>query len=301
MVAALTVAAMTALICLADCGLSRSAGERKEGLMEGATLMVKGKKLFYVERGAGHPVVLVHGNTGSSRWWSRVMDVSGARCLALDLPNFGRSDRLEPDEAIGSSDIDVYADYLIAFVEALRPTLGPDRPLLVGHSLGGAVAISALCRRPELWVGAVLVDSAPPSGLVTPEAHYAVIERFKSDRALLRSALASVCPTMDDPAFLDELTNDALLMNPESFAGNARALARFDRSGECGAYGGPVHVVWGRKDAIVTEAMARTTAAAFNRGSLEILDNVGHSAMIEDSAAFRDILARAVRQAYPAY
>ncbi|NLJ46106.1 MAG: alpha/beta hydrolase [Treponema sp.] len=265
--------------------------------METKTATVKGKKILYRESGAGYPVVLVHGNTGSSLWWTRIPDLPGARLVAPDLPNFGGSERLDAAEAPGASDIDLYADYLIAFAEAL----GLSRPVLVGHSLGGAVAISALVRRPELWASAVLVDSAPPSGLVTPDAHYPVIERFKTDRALLRSALAGVCPTMNDPAFLDELTDEALRMNPESFAGNARALARFDRSGDCGKYPGPVLVVWGRKDAIVTEAMARATAAAFAKGSLEILEHVGHSAMVEDPAAFREILARVVRKADPGY
>lgn len=261
------------------------------------TVIVKGRKILYRESGAGYPVLAVHGNTGSSLWWTRVREVPGARLVAPDLPNFGGSDRIDPSEAPGSSDIDLYADYLVAFAEAL----GLSRPVLVGHSLGGAVAISALVRRPELWAAAVLVDSAPPSGLVTPEAHYAAIERFKTDRALLRSALGAVCPTLDDPAFLDDLTDEALRMNPEAFAGNARALARFDRSGDCGRYSGPVFVVWGRKDAIVTEAMARATAAAFPGGSLQILENVGHSAMVEAPAAFREILVRAVRKADPGY
>lgn len=265
--------------------------------METKTATVKGRKILYRESGAGYPVLLVHGNTGSSLWWTRVGEVAGARLTAPDLPNFGGSDRLDPAEAPGSSDIDLYADYLIAFAE----DLGLFRPVLVGHSLGGAVAISALVRRPELWASAVLVDSAPPGGLVTPEAHYAAIERFKTDRALLRSALGAVCPAMDDPAFLDRLTDEALRMNPESFAGNARALARFDRSGDCGRYPGPVLVLWGRRDAIVTEAMARDTAAAFPMGSLRILENVGHSAMVEDPAAFREILAGVVRRADPGY
>ncbi len=265
--------------------------------METRTVTVKGRKILYREAGSGYPVLLVHGNTGSSLWWTRMGEVPGARLVAPDLPNFGGSDRLESAEASGSSDIDLYADYLIAFAEAL----GLSRSVLVGHSLGGAVAISALVRRPELWVSAVLVDSAPPTGLVTPEAHYAAIERFKTDRALLRSALGAVCPTLDDPAFLDRLTDEALRMNPESFAGNARALARFDRRADCGLYPGSVRVVWGRKDAIVTEAMARATAEAFPKGTLEILEHVGHSAMVEDPTAFREILVRAVRKADPGY
>jgi branched-chain amino acid transport system permease protein len=258
--------------------------------MKENTIGILGRRIHYLFWGEGIPVLLVHGNTGSCRWWTRVPGVAGALFVAPDLPNFGKSDRLDEAEAPAASDIDRYADYVIALAQALEL----DRPILVGHSLGGAVAISALCRRPELWRSAVLVDSAPPTGLVTPEAHYAAIEAFKTDRNLLRSALAAVCPTLDDPGFLDKLTDDAWRMNPASFAGNARALARFNRSAECGAYKGRVTVVWGRKDVIVTEAMARQTAGAFPSGELQILENVGHSAMIEDPEGFRGILAQAV-------
>jgi len=266
------------------------AGIRKEVPMDRRTLVVEGKKIAYLESGTGYPVLLVHGNTGSSRWWTRVMDVPGARMLALDLPNFGHSDRLDESQAPGAADIDLYADYVIAFAQALKL----EKPMLVGHSLGGAVAISALCRRPELWASAVLVDSVPPSGLVTPEAHYSTIERYKTDRALLRSALASVCPAMDDPEFLDELTDEVGHMNPSVYAGNARALARFNREAECGAFPGAVHVVWGRMDRLVTEDMARRTARAFPKGSLEIVDHVGHSIIVEDPNAFMKILCRAL-------
>ena len=224
--------------------------------MKERSISILGRRMNFLYWVEGAPVLLIHGNTGSCRWWTRVTEVPGALFVAPDLPNFGKSDRLDEAEAPAASDIARYADSVMALAQALEL----DRPILVGHSLGGAVAISALCRRPELWRSAVLVDSASPSGLVTPEAHYAAIEAFKTDRSLLRSALAAVCPTLDDPAFLDKLTDDALRMNPASFAGNARAPARFNRSADCGAYKGPVKVVWGRKDAIVTEAMARQTA-----------------------------------------
>ena len=81
------------------------------------------------------------------------------------------------------------------------------------------------------------------------------------------------------PAFLDELTEDAMAMAPHAFSGNARALARFDYTGRAGAYTGPVMVVWGRKDSIITEAMARETAAAYRGSRLLVLDSVGHSVM----------------------
>jgi branched-chain amino acid transport system permease protein len=258
--------------CVPGCG---------EKTMNGRMVEVLGKKMYYVESGTGAPMVLVHGNTGSSTWWSQVMDMPGHRVVAPDLPNFGRSDQLDV------ADIDVYADYLAAFIAVL----GLDAPVVVGHSLGGAVMMSMAARRPELAKAMVLVDSAAPAGLSTPEEHYPYIELFRTNRDMMRQALAAVAPSMKNDALLDHLTDDAMKMAPLAFAGNARALERFNYVGRAGAFKGPVLVIWGRKDSIITEAMARDTAAAYANARLEIIDTVGHSVMVEAPQKFTTLLA----------
>jgi len=249
----------------------------KEKAMDGKTINVLGTNMYYVEQGTGSPVVLVHGNTGSSTWWSQVMDLSGYRVIAPDLPNFGRSGALKV------ADLDVYADHLAAFIAALKL----ETPVVVGHSLGGGVVMSMAARHPEIAKAIVLIDSASPAGLVTPEAHYPYLEMFKTNRDMMRQALAAVAPAMKNDQLLDSLTDDAMKMAPLAFAGNARALERFNYVGRAGAFKGPVLVIWGRKDAIITEAMARDTAAAYGNARLEILDGVGHSVMVEDPATFK--------------
>jgi len=107
---------------------------------------------------------------------------------------------------------------------------------------------------------------------------------------LMRKALASVTPAMKDEKLLDELTDDAMRMAGHAFSGNARALERFDYVGRAGAFTGPVLVLWGRKDIIITEAMARETAAAYGNSRLEILEDVGHSAIVEAPAEFKRLL-----------
>jgi branched-chain amino acid transport system permease protein len=268
---ALVALVCAAVVALIACASPRGNGLHEEDSMDGKTVSVMGKELHYVENGSGSPVVLVHGNTGSSRWWGGIMDLPGHRVIALDLPNFGRSDALEV------ADIDVYADHLAAFIAAL----GLVRPAVVGHSLGGAVVMSMAARNPELAAAVVLVDSGSPAGLKTPEEHYPYIEMFRTNRAMMRQALAAVAPTMKDDALLDVLTDDAMRMAPIAFSGNARALERFNYVGRAGAFKGPVLVIWGRKDSIITEAMARETAAEYPDASLEILEGVGHSVMVE--------------------
>jgi pimeloyl-ACP methyl ester carboxylesterase len=246
-----------------------------------AVIEVQSVQIRYVEQGDGVPVMYVHGNTGSLRWYERVMDIPGYRTVAMDMPNFGGSGPLpvEPD-------LDRYADWVAGFIRAR----GLDRPVLVGHSLGGGVCLSLVARFPDLVRGMILVDSAGPSGLVTPEDHYPFIEVMRTNRVVLAQALAAVVPTLADREFFEVLVDEATRMAAPAWVGNARALARFDCAGRCGAFAGPVLVLRGAKDPLITEAMARETAAAFPRGRLEMLDHVGHSPMVEDPAGFAAIV-----------
>jgi haloalkane dehalogenase len=107
---------------------------------------VFGSSMFYREAGAGPPVLLPHGNPTSSYLWRHVLDRatgSGHRWIAPDLIGMGRSDR--PPLGYRLSD---HVAYLDGFVEALRL----DRPILVGHDWGVALALDRLRRHP---VGAV--------------------------------------------------------------------------------------------------------------------------------------------------
>jgi len=243
----------------------------------GAQIVVRGTRIVYAERGEGRPVVCLHGNTGSRRWFERVMEATGCRVIAPDLPGFGESEAL-PD----APDIARYADAAADFIHALRLT----GTVLVGHSLGGAVAMSVAVRSPDLLGGLVLVDSAPPSGFPTPEARHPLIERMRTDRELLAAALRATVPALGDEQFFSRLVDDATRMARPAWIGNALALGAFSCVRECGVFSKPVLVVWGRRDVIVTEEMARETAQAFPRGRFMVLDHVGHSPPVEDPPGF---------------
>jgi pimeloyl-ACP methyl ester carboxylesterase len=254
--------------------------------MDGTIVEIDDLAISFVERGEGVPLLYVHGNTGSWRWFERVMEVPGVRTVALDMPNFGRSKPLS-----GEPDIDRYADAVAAFIRARAL----DRPVLVGHSLGGAVAMSLAARHPGVPRALVLVDSAAPGGLATPKDRHPVIELMRTNRAVLQQALRAVVPALKDDAFFARLVDDAAMMAAPAWVGNAEALGRFDYRGRLAAFTGPVLVAWGRKDVIVTEAMARETAAAFPDARLEPIDGVGHSLMVEDPKRFVALIVDFIR------
>jgi pimeloyl-ACP methyl ester carboxylesterase len=109
----------------------------------------------------GQPgVVLVHGGAAHSRWWDHVAPLlaAGRRVAAIDLSGHGDSGR----RTVYS--LDIWADELIAVAEAAG-IAGP--PVLVGHSMGGFVTLTAARRHGAVLTGVLAIDS--PVRELTPE------------------------------------------------------------------------------------------------------------------------------------
>ncbi len=256
--------------------------------METKTETVRGVPISYREEGSGaQDVLYIHGNTGCNLWFEKVMSQEGCRVVAPDMPNFGESGHID------TADIDLYAEYMAEFCAAV----GLNSPAVVGHSLGGGVAMSLAVHFPDMVGSLVLVDSCAPGGLHTPEEHYAAIDLFRTNRDMLLQGLAATTPTLTDTDFLDRLVDAGMKMNGIAFAGNARALDSFSVEGRTQAFTKPVLVVHGARDIIITKEMAQETADAFPSASTVFLDDVGHSVMVEKPELFSEILQNFLRTA----
>lgn len=115
---------------------------------------VDGTRLHFLIRGAGRPVVLIHGNPGSSQDWTRLFGPLAAnhKAIAFDRPGHGLSQR--PKQ--GDATVEVQARLLH---DALKQ-LHVERPIVVGHSWGGALALVYAINYPEEVAGVVLVAPA---------------------------------------------------------------------------------------------------------------------------------------------
>ena len=142
----------------------------------------------------GPRIAFLHGLFGQGRNWTQIAKaVSGpsgsdARCLLVDLPDHGRS----PWSAEFS--LDTYAD---AVASTLRDEGGDDGWTVVGHSLGGKVAMVLALRHPELVERLVVVDIAPRS--------YGSLERFEGYISeMQRLPLAELTSRSDAEARFEE-------------------------------------------------------------------------------------------------
>ena len=114
----------------------------------------RGEQLWYEDRGAGCPVVLVHGWCMSSAVWKYQYEgfKGSFRLLAPDLRGHGRS-----QETSGPLDFDSFSEDLVDFFDAL----GLAKVVLVGWSMGAQIALQASAELSRRLAGMVLVSATP--------------------------------------------------------------------------------------------------------------------------------------------
>lgn len=133
---------------------ARYAAERLRAGASEHTLRVGDHDWDYLEAGSGAPVVIVHGFAGSKEYWLPLLPhlPRERRYVLVDLPGWGRSTRIEGADY----GIPAQAGRLADFITAL----GLERPVVVGHSMGGHVAGVLGTRHPDKVSALVLVAPA---------------------------------------------------------------------------------------------------------------------------------------------
>lgn len=119
---------------------------------EGSFLNIHGSKVHYLEQGQGPAIVMIHGLSGVAQnfGYQVLGDLAKEhRVIAIDRPGSGYSVR-HPRSA---ATLEVQADIVAGVIDAL----GLDQPLLVGHSLGGAVSLATALRHPDKVSGLALI------------------------------------------------------------------------------------------------------------------------------------------------
>jgi len=248
----------------------------------------------YIERGDGEPVVLIHGvGLNAEAWGPQIESLSKShRAIAVDMPGHGGS---APLPAGASLD-----DYVARLGDFLR-ALNIPQANVIGHSMGGLVALGFALAHPEraLRVGVVnSVYQRDPESRTAVEARAAELERSGTSgdiEAPLNRWFGSEDsePRRAVRRWLSEV-------DPAGYATAYRVFATSDRafSGRLGELPMPALFATGSLDPNSTPEMARAMAAAAPRGKALVLDGQRHMMNLVDPAAvtqaLRDLLAQPV-------
>jgi len=258
------------------------------------TADVGGRKISYAGAGQdGDVVLLVHGYGGDRNSWLFLQEPLAARyrVYALDLPGHGTSAK-----DVGEGSLSVLADAVTGVLDAL----GAERAHLVGHSMGGAVALAAAARDPVRIASLTLIA---PSGF-GPEINAGYLRGF-ADAQTRRELKAVIGQLFDDESLVTrQLVDDLLAYKRLDGVDEAlHALAdtlldgeaqRGDSAASLVAIGGaaPVTVIWGRADRIIPAAQAESVAGAVRH----LIDGAGHMPHMERpaevQAAVEETIAR---------
>ena len=231
-------------------------------------VLVSGRPVRYEVAGEGDPVVLVHGLSGSTRWWDRnVPDLAKHyRVYLVNLPGFGSFRRRAQRFVLAEA-----TSWLHSWMEAV----GLEEAHLVGHSMGGYLSLKLAAWRPKTVRKLVLVDPAGmPSGR-TMIGHLGPL--------LLSARYAR-------PTFLPVLVRDALYAGPFTLWRTARDLLAEDARGELGRIGMPTLLVWGDRDPLIPPSIGDVMRAEIPDSRLLVIEGAGHNPMFDCPEAFNGAL-----------
>jgi len=267
---------------------------------QGKFIDVGGVKIYYVEKGQGEPILLLHGFALSTEAWkNQIQEFSkNYRVIAIDLPGFGYSDRSMSINYSRRSQ----AEFVNRFMEATRIT----RAVVVGHSMGGGIAAQLALAHPEKVGKLVLVDSAGYEKV--PErwgainipifdrfvARFFIMNKFAATRLLGKAYF-------DDKKMTRELVDQFL--RPAYVKDSLQVLIKMTLDQRTEDFPNKIKdikqstfILWGREDEIIGAGSAERFHFDIKVSQLVIMPDVGHLPFLERPDQFNAYLTEFLKK-----
>ena len=251
---------------------------------------------------SGPNVVLIHGVGRFAEEWLPSIDKLAAhhRVYALDLPGHGLTDK-PLSASYGLVD-------MAGFVKAFTESLGIGQAHIIGHSLGGGIALRLVLRFPEAVRKLVLVCPAGLGKEATLILRIATVPLLGEilTRPSLKGTRRLLKEFVNDPALLSEEFvefNYRMAAQP----GAQQAVLKTLRTAgnlfgqyedtyrpivnNLGKIKQPVLIIWGRQDRVLPVAHGQAAVTRFPTASLEVIENCGHLPMLEDTHIFNELIS----------
>ncbi len=265
-------------------------------------LELHGDRVAYQDVGSGEALLLLHGMAGSSETWRAVIPQLARRyrVVAPDLIGHGQSAKPRGDYSLGA---------FAVWLRDLLDELGVTRATIVGHSLGGGVAMQFVYQHPDYCQRLILISSgglgpdvglvlrllsAPGAELVLPVIAPPPVLTIGNKLRTWFSSAGIQSPRGTEvwsaySSLADSQTRNAFLRTLRSvvdYRGQAvSALNRLHLTSEL-----PTMAIWGDRDKIIPVEHAHAAHAARAGSRIEVLAGVGHFPQVERPSEVVDLI-----------
>ncbi len=280
--------------------------------MKTKDVMLHGRPVSYLEAGSGPVLLLIHGMAGNFENWQSVIEPLARHhtVIAPDLPGHGGSAPGGGDYSLGS---------LASGLRDLLVALGHKRATLVGHSLGGGIAMQFSYQFPEVTERLVLVSSGGLGPEVSailraaalPGADFFIATTAGASQRLggaIGRGLGAV-GLRPNPDVAEVARGYTSLADPDRRAAFLATVRSVIGTGGQRLHAGdrlylaegmPVLIIWGARDPIIPVSHGEAAHEAIPGSHLEIFDGVGHLPQLEAPAQFVTVLERFLEETEPA-
>ena len=231
-------------------------------------------------------MVFLHGIGGRASGWAPIQQAcanAGYSSLAWDMPGYGESPLISP------YDFDGLADALAALMNAQ----GLQKAVLVGHSLGGMVALQMWARHPERVAGLVLAASSPAFGHGSGDFQQAFIAQrlapLEAGKTMAQVA-EGLIPTMVAPGYngpgLAQAQACMGSITPAAYKAALGALVQFEQRAALPTITVPTLCIAGEHDRTASPTVVQRMAEKIPNAQYQCLAGVGHLLTFEQPERF---------------
>ncbi len=229
-------------------------------------------------------LIFIHGSGGDhTAWLNQYAQLKEKYNIAMiDLPGHGRS---------GGSGESHIKDYGVWISKLLEP-LGLNRPILVGHSLGAAIALQCAIDHPEKITGIVCLGG----GMKMPVNPF-MLEFLKTNPSEIPAEIIDlICKfslAKENRARLSTVLQKNVSQSKVNILyGDLSACDELNLTGEAEKITVPALIICGAEDKMTPPDLSRELAAKIQKSNLEIIAGAGHMVMIEKPMEFNNVLEK---------